>query len=88
VTTNGVFQRAIWDGTPRELAEWWTLTKGQRRATCRMFSHQFGFELRLEVSRELVASHVVRTDNGADPQILTQQETWRTGLEAEGWTKR
>lgn len=51
-----------------------------------MFSHQFGFELRLEVSRELVASQVIRTNNGADEKILAQQETWRNGLEAKGWT--
>lgn len=83
MTQLNVFQRAIWDGTPREVAEWWTLKKGQRRAVCRMFSHVFGHELRLEVSRELVASEVCRSDD----DVLSCQERWRTGLEAKGWTK-
>jgi len=37
----------FWNGTPRAVAEWWTLTEGQRRAVCRMFTHVFGHELRL-----------------------------------------
>lgn len=78
-----VFQRATWDGTPREEATWWTLRKGQRRAVCRMFTHVFGHELRLEVSRELVASEVCRSDE----DILSCQERWRGGLEAKGWGK-
>ena len=76
-----VLQRAIWDGTPREIAEWWTLKKGQRRAVCRMWTHVFGHELRLEVSRELVASEVCRDDEA----VLSCQERWRAGLEAKGW---
>ena len=77
--TQQVLQRAIWDGTPREEAEWWTVKKGQRRAVCRMFSH----ELRLEVSRELVSSQVCRTDD----DVLKCQESWRARLEPEGWKR-
>ena len=62
-------------------AKWWTLKKGQRRAICRMFTHVFGHELRLEVSRELVSSDVCRTDE----EVLSCQERWRAGLEAKGW---
>jgi hypothetical protein len=40
------------------MAAWFTLKKGQRRAVCRMFTHVFGHELRLEVSQELVSSEV------------------------------
>jgi hypothetical protein len=47
-----ILHRAFWDSTPGEVAECWTLKKGQRRAVCRMFSHQFAFELRLKVSHE------------------------------------
>jgi hypothetical protein len=78
-----VFQRATWQGTPIEEATWWTLRKGQRRAVCRMFSHQFGHELRLDVAGELVASQVCRTDD----EILTTQEQWRAGLEGKSWRK-
>jgi len=78
-----VLQRYAWDGVQREVAEWWTLKKGQRRAVCRMFTHVFGHELRLEVSRELVASEVCRDDE----QVLSCQERWRAVLEAKGWKK-
>lgn len=78
-----VFQRDQYDGVARELAEWWTLKKGQRRAVCRMFTHVFGHELRLEVSGELVASEVCRNDD----DVLRCQERWRAGLEAKGWKR-
>lgn len=81
--TTQVFQRAIWDGIPREVAVWWTLKKGQRRAVCRMFTHVFGHELRLEVSHELVLSEVCRTDD----EVLGCQERWRAGFEAKGWKR-
>ena len=69
--------------TPREEAEWWTLKKGQRRAVCRMWSHQLGHELRLEVSRELVASKVCKTEK----DMLDCHEFWFARLLAEGWKK-
>lgn len=78
-----VFQRERYDGVAREIAEWWTLKKGPRRAVCRMLTHIFGHELRLEVSRELVASEVCRDDES----ILNCQERWRAGLEAKGWKR-
>jgi hypothetical protein len=78
-----VFQRDRYDGVARELAEWWTIKKGHRRAVCRMFTHVFGDELRLEVSSEFVASEVCRSNE----DVLTCRERWRAGLEAKGWTK-
>ncbi len=80
-----VFQRYAYDGVARELAVWWTLrreaTKGE--AVCRMFTHVFGHELRLEVRGQLVESQVCRTDE----EILSCQERWRAGLEAKGWKR-
>jgi hypothetical protein len=78
-----IFQRYAWDGTAREVAVWWTLKKGQPRAVCRMFTHGFGHELRLEVKKQLVESRVCRTDE----EVLSCQEGWRLALEAKGWTK-
>jgi hypothetical protein len=56
--------RDRYDGVAREVAVWWTLrreaTKGE--AVCRMFTHVFGHELRLEVRAQLVESQVCRTD--------------------------
>jgi len=76
-----VFQPGRWDGSPREVAEWWILKKGPRRAMCRLFTHQRGHELRLEVSPEFVASEVCRTVD----EMLGCQERWRAALQAKGW---
>jgi hypothetical protein len=81
MTTARVFQRPDWDGVPRQLDAWWTLTKGPHRATCQMFTHLFGFELRLIVKQQLVESRVCRTD----AEILHTQEQWRTAMQAKGW---
>jgi hypothetical protein len=78
-----VFQRAIWNGTPVEEATWWTLRKDRREATCRMFSHEFGHELRLDVGGEVMFTKVCR----GDEEIISCQEGWRAALEAKGWTK-
>lgn len=78
---NPIIRRAIWNGTPVEEAIWWTLRKGGRESVCRMFSHELGHELRLEVAGEVVATQVCRSD----AEILTCQEQWRAGLEAKAW---
>jgi hypothetical protein len=85
MTQPRVLQRAIWSGTPQELAVWWTLRREATRghAICRMFSHQLGHELRLEVKGELIASKVCRDDD----EILRCQEEWRKGFEEKGWSK-
>jgi hypothetical protein len=83
--TDRVLQRFAWNGEPREVAIWWTLRRGSgpQRAICRMFTHQFGHELRLEVKGQLVESRVCRTDE----DVLTHPERWRAALEAKGWQK-
>ena len=75
-------QRAHFNGAEL-LSPAWTLQKGQKRATCDVWSHQFGFELRLTVSRELVQSEVCRTQEA----MIETQERWRAALEAKGWSK-
>jgi hypothetical protein len=66
---DSVLQRFAWDGQPREVAVWWTLRRGNgpQRAICRMFTHAFGHELRLEVKGQLVESQVCRTDGQRRP---------------------
>jgi len=81
-----VFQRPDWHGEPKELGELFVLAKGNtRRARCVLFSHQFGFELRLVFGTpgELLQSQVCRTD----AEILDTNERWRAALEAKGWSK-
>jgi hypothetical protein len=61
----------------------WTLMKGRNRAECAVWSHSFGFELRLTVGAELVQSQVCRTQE----DLITYQESWRSAFEAKGWAK-
>jgi hypothetical protein len=58
----------------------WTMTKGGRTATCALFSHQFGWELRLTIV-ELVRTQVCR----ATDDVLRVQEEWRTALIERGY---
>jgi hypothetical protein len=78
--SNLATQREQWDGDPVELGDAWTLRKGQRLARCALFSHPFGWELRLMVG-ELVRSKVCRTQD----EILTTQENWRAAMLERGW---
>lgn len=66
-----------------QLSPGWTLQKGQRRATCTIWSHQFGFELRLAISGDsLPRTQVCRTQE----DLVALQEHWRAALEATGWS--
>jgi hypothetical protein len=57
--------------------------KNDRAATCEVFSHQLGWELRLIVGPELVQSQVVRTE----PALATLASTWRAAMATKGWTE-
>lgn len=60
----------------------WTLTKGTKTASCEVWSHVLGFELRALVGSELAQSHVCRTQD----ELIRVQWEWRTAFEAKGWT--
>jgi hypothetical protein len=75
-------QREHFAGAER-LSPAWTLTKGRKRSSCEVWSHQFGFELRLLAGSELLQSQVCRTQE----DLITYQEAWRAALEAKGWIK-
>ena len=59
VTCVGVRQRSHWNG-PASLGSAWTMVKGPQTAVYELQSHQFGWELRLTIARDLVRSHVCR----------------------------
>jgi hypothetical protein len=44
-----ILQRENWVGEPAFLGNAWAMTKRERTATCALYSHQFGWELRLSV---------------------------------------
>jgi len=76
---SSTLQRAVWNG-PAQVGIAWTLKKRQHVVQCVVFSHQFGWELRLEVG-ELFNTQVCRS---AD-EILKTQETWKAALFEKGW---
>jgi hypothetical protein len=41
----------------------WTMTKSSKTAKCTVWSHEFGFELRLTIGTELVQSEVCRSQD-------------------------
>jgi hypothetical protein len=48
--------RAEWRGKQQRLAQCWNLQKDRRTAICELLNHPFGWELRVNVSGELVRS--------------------------------
>jgi hypothetical protein len=67
---------------PQQLSPAWTLAKGQRSAACTIWSHAFGFEVRLILSGDpLPRTQVCRTQE----DLSALQETWRAALEAKDW---
>jgi len=75
-------QRLFWPGQAERLSPAWSLTKNHKTAECSVWSHQFGFELRLNIASELVQSQVCRTGD----KLTELQAEWRAALEAKGWS--
>ena len=65
---------------PVALGVAWTLKKRDHVAQRVLFSHQFGWELRLEVG-ELFRTQVWRSTE----KILDTQESWKAALIEKGW---
>ena len=60
------------------------LTKNPLEAGAALFSHQFGWEVRLLVGRqfEVVQSQVCRTQD----EVLTTGEEWKAAMLEQGWS--
>jgi hypothetical protein len=65
------------------LSSAWALTKGSKTATCDVWSHVLGHEVRAFVGTDLVQSRVCRTLE----ELIRTQEEWRAAFEAKGWTR-
>lgn len=75
-------QRQFWNGEPEELRELFSLSKSAgTKARCALWSHQFGWELRLTVNDSVIRTQVCRVF--AD--ILTASEEWQAAMRAQGW---
>jgi hypothetical protein len=75
------FNVPMWDGQQRDVALVWRLSKQGRHAECRLVTHPFGAEIRVEASGDFI-----RSQAGADPLALVELAmTWRRQFEEKGW---
>lgn len=78
-----VLQRALWHGEPKQLGELFVLKKGTRTATCELWSHAFGWELRLFVGKqtEIVQTQVCRSED----EVFATGDAWKVKMQEKGW---
>jgi hypothetical protein len=68
-----------WNGTARDLGELWTLRKGSRVASCHLWTHPKGGEVRLTVDAEWQRGEAL-----ADAvALLDVADEWRKQFESE-----
>jgi hypothetical protein len=84
---SNVPQRLYWNGPPERLRDDFRMTKpkpdGVLSAVCEVWSHEFGFELRLTIDgRGRQMSSVVRS--GAE--MVETVDAWRATMLEKGWT--
>jgi hypothetical protein len=79
-----VLQRHDWHGSPIHIGEMFMLRKNGCEARCVLRSHQFGWELCLQlgISREFVQTKVCRTQK----QVMATAEEWKAALAAKQWS--
>ena len=78
-----VLERPAWYGEPKELGDLFRLTKKRRTARAAIWSHQFGWELRLVVGTQLetVRSQVCRSQH----EVLATGDEWQAEMIKQGW---
>jgi hypothetical protein len=78
-------QRTTWDGHPVSLGLGFTLRKSKKgrelTAACGLWSHQLGWELRLDVNGLLARSQVCRSRD----EVLAICEQWQDAMVSAGW---
>ena len=73
-------QREFWNGNAVRLGDVWTLRKRNHVVACGLFTHQFGWELRLEVG-DLFMTHVCKSDR----EIEDVSAGWKQAMFDKGW---
>jgi hypothetical protein len=79
-----VLQRAIWNGEPKALDDFFRLKKDRRVARATIFTHQFGWELRLLVGAQAdpIWTKVCRSQE----EVFSTGEEWKAALVTKGWS--
>ena len=81
---SATLQREHWNGQPTHVGDLFRVGKtcGDKRleATCELWTHQLGWEVRLEINGDLQRSEVFRSQD----DVLTACEAWKAaGLPTE-----
>ena len=79
-----VLQRFTWNGEPKELDDFFRLTKNHRLARAVIFTHQIGWELRLH-SRLAEGSRVHAGLSHAGGSVQ-HGEHWKAAMIGKGWS--
>jgi hypothetical protein len=81
-----VLPRPLWNGTPIKGGDLFTLRRQRegelRVAVCAVWTHTFGWELRLLGDSAFRRSRICRDHD----QLLETMELWKTVLVVSGWT--
>ena len=75
-------QREFWNEHPVLLETLWTLSKRGKIACLRIYSHQLGWEVRVE-SGDLLLTQVCKSDR----EIEDVSAAWKAAMIEKGWTE-
>jgi hypothetical protein len=82
---SATLQREHWSGQPTHLGDLFcvnrTRDQKQLHAVCQLWTHAFGWELRLEIAGDLQRSEVCRSQEA----VFTTFETWKAAMIEKGW---
>jgi hypothetical protein len=82
ITVKHISPGEFWNGPPEELRELFSLTNARdAHVRCAVWSHQFGWELRLTVSGSLIRTQVCR----AFADVMGASDEWKASMQATGW---
>ena len=83
---SATLQRQRWNGQPAHLGDLFRVRKmrgdKQLAAVCQLWTHNFGWEVRLEINGDLQRSEVFRSQD----DVLTAAEAWKAAVTEKGWT--
>jgi hypothetical protein len=77
-------QRPEWDGSPVELGDAFVMRRGRRLVTCKVFSHQSGWEVQLVMAP--AAAVMLTTACTSEQAVWNTSEQWKAALFEKGWT--
>jgi hypothetical protein len=84
-THHDTLQGERWDGRPTYLGDLFRVSKARGEkpltAVCTLWTHQIGWEVRLEVNGDLQRSEVFRSRD----DVLTAGEIWKAAMSEKGW---